>query len=200
MIVEEGILPAEAVLPVARVIEKIFIGSADLGPRSDHHAYWQGRLLQPMALTFGKLQRPDEHLDRFERATAIFADLAVRNPGHVEYRRRLARSHQMAGEELAARRRHPEALLRFAQARLLADSLLADEPDHWRWRWYVLMAHQASGLSSKALSLTDEARAAFALGRPIAASLHLQFPDDAKWQTLVTQLRDQTASLDAPAP
>jgi tetratricopeptide (TPR) repeat protein len=187
------ILPASVVQPVARVIEKIFIDSVDYAPASrahtrDAHAYWQGRLLQAMASTYGKLKLPVEQLDRSRRAIAVFADLTVREPTRIEYRRRLARSYQLLAEDLIGQGQYDPALPHLRSVRRVSQGLLADQPGFWRWRWYLAMAHLSEGQSLAALDRSEEARAAFAAGLLLALGLRAEQPNDERWSSLQDHL------------
>ena len=190
LMVEEGDLPAEIVLPIAHVIEKIFIRSIDFAPARDAHQYLQGRLLQPMAATYGKMRQSGPRIDRGQQAVAIFADLAGRDSANIEYRRRLARSHQLLGEDLATLRRHEEAMAHFRAAALVADGLLLDQPGHWRWRWYQAMARLELGTTLAVHGQPGEAGSALGEAHRLAVALRAEQAPDGDWQQLVARIED----------
>lgn len=195
ILVDERHLPPSAVLPLARVIEKLFIGSAGLGPAREGHDYWRGRLLQAMASTYGKVGDTAAQIDRGEEAARVFAGLVAKHPRHIEYRRRLARSHQMLADDEAAAGRYERALAGFSAALEVSRGLVADEPEHWRWRWYVALAHLGAGRSLSTSGHADAARRSLDAAEVAAAALRADQPSDSRWPELIADIaRARSAS------
>lgn len=188
-------IPPSSLRPLARVIETVFIRSASLGPARDGHLYWQGRLLQPMAATFGRLQSPDDQLRCWQNSVDLFAALVVRQPSHLEYRRRLTRSHQLMAEDLLKLDRHAEAISHFQSALQLAEDLQRAEPDNPRWHLYEALAQLPIGEWHAREGRHEEAAVQLARGHQRVLAMQERFPAEPQWQQVVAKFEKARDTL-----
>lgn len=198
LVEDHGFRP-EAVEGAARLIERLFIGSTDWGPRNDAHLYWQGRLLMAMPAVYKRLGRDAERIERAERASRILADLVARNPDNIDYRRRLAVSLNVHADDLADMGRHEASLERRAGLEMQTAELLRREPGHWRWRWYVAWAHIGIAESQIALGRREAAGPHVEQARAVADDLCRERPHDA----MLCALRDRIRTVEpvvSPTP
>ncbi|WP_030158824.1 tetratricopeptide repeat protein [Glycomyces sp. NRRL B-16210] len=94
--------------------------SADEGPELALHLNLLGQRLN-------ELGRHDEALLHYERALALYEDLAADNPAHLPH---LARNHNNLGYGLGELGRHGKALPHHERALALYEDLAADNPAH----------------------------------------------------------------------
>ena len=189
LVEDHGFRP-EALEGAMRLIERVVIDGAGLGPRHDAHLYWQGRVLMAMPAAYKRFGRTEERIERARRGIAIFADLAARNSDSTDYRRRLTVTLNMHGDDLAELGRHHEANAQRLRAIGEARQLLARQPGHWRWRWYVAWAELGTAQSLAATGEPQAARGHAATAREIADDLCRESPDDERLCTLARRAAD----------
>lgn len=162
----------------ARVIERLVLGSADIGPRSDAHQYFQARVLTALPASYKVFGRTDERIERAERAIRLLNDLVKRHPSHIDYRRRYAVSLMVHADDLADMQRHEASMARRHEAMAVADGLLRDQPGHWRWRWYIATSQLGIAKSLEAKGEGGQAAPHREIARAMSRDLCQERPND----------------------
>lgn len=182
-----------------RLAEGFVIDGIGRAPRSDGHLYWQGRILMAMPAVYKRFGRNEERIERASRSAGIFADLVARNPGNIDYRRRLAVGANIQADDLAEMGRHAEAIARREVARAAAEDLLQRQPGFWRWRWYVQWAERGIAESLIATGRREEAAPHLETAGRLARELCGERPSDAHMCRLVERV-GRLVAADRPMP
>lgn len=163
---------------VARLVERLVVDGAGLGPRNDAHQYFQARVLMALPASYKIFGRTEERIERAERSIALLRDLVARHPAHIDYRRRYAVSLSVHADDLADMGRHEASMGRRRQAMAVADGLLRDQPGHWRWRWYIATGELGIAQSLTAIGQADKSGPHREIARVISRDLCRERPDD----------------------
>lgn len=193
-LVQDRGLPAQTVLPLVRIIDQIFIAAAGGGPENDAHLYWQGRLLLPLATTYGRLGDGQRQLARGHRAVEIFATLASRHPAAIDYRRRLARAHDLLADDLADFGHFDAAASHYRSSLLIVEGLRRDEPGAGRWLRYQAEALAGIAATMHALGRSGASGDLYRQAQATARQVPAEFTTDAEWRRIVTRIEEGLAS------
>jgi hypothetical protein len=181
----------------ARFIERLVVGSADMGPRSDAHQYFQARVLMALPASYKVFGRNEERTERAERAIRLLADLVARHPSHIDYRRRYAVSLMVHADDLADMGRHETSMARRHEAMAIADGLLRDQPGHWRWRWYIATSQLGIAKSLDATGQGEKAGPHREIARAMSRDLCQERPND-EFRLCELARQAQTAAMPVP--